>query len=127
MGAAGDKAEIQRQLAGRCSLAVRARVGRAAALARRRDARAAAAMPGLDLVGRRRMAGAAAHGVTPAQAALRWGLQRTRGVVIPRSANATHMRDNMDVFGFALSDAEMAALAGLPQKKIFSVYCQPWC
>ena len=70
---------------------------------------------------------AAAHGVTPAQAALRWGLQRTRGVVIPRSANATHMRENMDVFGFELTDAEMAALAGLPQKKIFSVYCQPWC
>jgi diketogulonate reductase-like aldo/keto reductase len=70
---------------------------------------------------------AAAHGVTPAQAALRWGLQRTRGVVIPRSANATHMAENMDVFGIELTDAEMAALAGLPQKKIFSVYCQPWC
>ena len=70
---------------------------------------------------------AAAHGVTPAQAALRWGLQRTRGVVIPRSANVTHMAENMDVFGFELTDAEMAALASLPQKKIFSVYCQSWC
>lgn len=70
---------------------------------------------------------ASAHGVTPAQAALRWGLQRTRGVVIPRSANATHMRDNLDVFGFELTDMEMSALAVLPQKKIFSVYCQPWC
>ena len=70
---------------------------------------------------------AAAHGVTPAQAALRWGLQRTAGVVIPRSANSSHMRDNMDVFDFELTAAEMSALAALPQKKIFDVYCQPWC
>lgn len=74
------------------------------------------------------LAVAAAHGVTPAQAALRWGLQRTQGIVIPRSANASHMRDNMDIFGFELSDAEMATLSALPQgKKIFNVYCQPWC
>jgi diketogulonate reductase-like aldo/keto reductase len=75
------------------------------------------------------LAAAAAHGVTPAQAALRWGLQRTGGVVIPRSANASHMRDNLDpaLFTFALSEGEMAAIGNQPQKKIFSVYCQPWC
>jgi diketogulonate reductase-like aldo/keto reductase len=70
---------------------------------------------------------AQAHGVTPAQAALRWGLQRTQGVVIPRSANLTHMAENVDVFGFELTAAEMASLGALPQKKIFSVYCQDWC
>lgn len=32
---------------------------------------------------------AAAHGVTPAQAVLRWGLQRTGGIVIPRSVNVS--------------------------------------
>ena len=70
---------------------------------------------------------ASAHGVTPAQAALRWGLQKTAGVVIPRSSNSSHMRDNMNVFGFELTAAEMSSLSALPQKKIFSVYCQPWC
>ena len=65
---------------------------------------------------------------TPASVLLRWGLQRTRGVLIPRSANASHMAENMAVFGLPpLSDADMAALSALPQKKIFSVYCQPWC
>jgi len=73
------------------------------------------------------VAAASAHGVTPAQVVLRWGLQRTRGVVIPRSSNAQHMADNMAVFGFALSDAEMAAMSNYSQKKIFNVYCQPWC
>jgi hypothetical protein len=34
---------------------------------------------------------AAAHGVTPAQAVLRWGLQRTNGIVIPRSVNVSHV------------------------------------
>lgn len=67
------------------------------------------------------------HQVTPAQAALRWGLQRTQGIVIPRSANSTHMIENMDIFNFQLSTTEMQSLAGLPQKKIFNVYCQPWC
>jgi diketogulonate reductase-like aldo/keto reductase len=73
---------------------------------------------------------AAAHpGMTPAQVLLRWALQRTRGVVIPRSANSTHMKENLGIFTttMALTDAEMARLAALPQKKIFNVYCQPWC
>ena len=73
------------------------------------------------------MAAAAAHGVTPAQVVLRWGLQYTGGVIIPRSHNSSHMLDNVAVFDFALSDAEMAAMSNYPQKKIFSVYCQPWC
>ena len=70
---------------------------------------------------------AAAHAITPAQALLLWGLQRTQGVLIPRSANASHMKLNMAVFCLPpLSAAEMQALAALPQKKIFSVYCE-WC
>ncbi len=71
---------------------------------------------------------AAAHGISPAQALLLWGLQRTQGVVIPRSANSSHMLENQAVFGLPpLSAAEMGALSALPQKKIFNVYCQPWC
>lgn len=71
---------------------------------------------------------AGAHGITPAQVLLLFGLQRTQGVVIPRSANASHMLDNQAVFGLPpLTAGEMVALSGLPQKKIFNVYCQPWC
>ena len=71
------------------------------------------------------LAVAAAHAVTPAQAVLRWGLQRTRGSVLPRSTNATHMRDNLNVTG-ALTDAEMAALSVLPQNQALSS-CFPKC
>ena len=71
---------------------------------------------------------AQARGISPAQVLLLWGLQRTRGVLIPRSANPEHMLENMAVFSMEpLSAADFAALSNFPQKKIFSVYCQPWC
>ena len=72
---------------------------------------------------------AAAHGVTPAQAALKWGLQRTKGAVLPRSTNSTHMAENLAVLDMAwtLTDAEMASLASLPQKKLYATSCYPWC
>lgn len=49
---------------------------------------------------------------TPAQVILRWHLQQGR-MVIPRSANHDRQRQNLDVFGFELSDEEMAAIDGL--------------
>jgi diketogulonate reductase-like aldo/keto reductase len=71
---------------------------------------------------------AARRAISPAQVLLLWGLQRTRGVLIPRSASAAHMAENMAVFGLApLAPSDFAALSSLPQKKIFNVYCQPWC
>jgi 2,5-diketo-D-gluconate reductase A len=55
---------------------------------------------------------AEAHGVTAAQVVLRWEVQQ--GIVtIPKSSTARRQRSNLDVFGFALADAEMAALATL--------------
>jgi 2,5-diketo-D-gluconate reductase A len=48
------------------------------------------------------------HGRTPAQAILRWHLQ-LGNVVIPKSATPERIRENFDVFGFELSDEEMAA------------------
>ncbi len=61
---------------------------------------------------------AAAHGVTVSQVALRWSIQS--GVVpIPRSAHADHQTQNLDVFGFALSDAEMTAIAGLARGRLW--------
>ncbi|TSB20387.1 aldo/keto reductase [Streptomyces benahoarensis] len=55
---------------------------------------------------------AAAHGVTPAQTVLRWHLQ-LGNIVIPKSVTPARIRQNLDVFGFTLTDAEMADIAGL--------------
>lgn len=55
---------------------------------------------------------AAAHGVSPAQALIRWQVQRGF-VVIPKSVTPARIASNFDVFGFSLTDAEMATLAGL--------------
>ena len=55
---------------------------------------------------------AAAHGVSAAQVILRWDLQRGI-VVIPGSSNPEHIRENLDLFGFELSDEEMEQIATL--------------
>lgn len=55
---------------------------------------------------------AEAHGVTSAQVILRWNLQRGV-VVIPGSSNPDHIRENLDLFGFELTDEEMAQIAAL--------------
>lgn len=52
------------------------------------------------------------HGVSAAQVILRWDLQRGI-VVIPGSSNPEHIRENLDLFGFELTDAEMAAINAL--------------
>jgi diketogulonate reductase-like aldo/keto reductase len=55
---------------------------------------------------------AARHGVAPAQVALRWHIQH--GIpVIPKSANHERMTSNLAVFGFSLSDEDMARLDAL--------------
>jgi 2,5-diketo-D-gluconate reductase A len=55
---------------------------------------------------------ARAHDATPAQVVLRWAVQQ--GIaVIPKSARPERQQANLQIFGFSLSDAEMAALAGL--------------
>lgn len=52
------------------------------------------------------------HGRTPAQVVLRWHL--TLGnVVIPKSVTPSRIRENADVFGFDLSDQDLADLATL--------------
>ncbi|MBE0417671.1 MAG: aldo/keto reductase [Coriobacteriia bacterium] len=55
---------------------------------------------------------ASAHGMSTARVALRWALQHGT-VVIPKSATPERIRENADVFGFELSDAEMAAIDAL--------------
>ena len=47
-----------------------------------------------------------------AQVILRWDLQR--GIVaIPGSANPEHIKKNLDLFGFELTDDEMEQIAAL--------------
>ncbi|MGW4778925.1 aldo/keto reductase [Streptomyces filamentosus] len=55
---------------------------------------------------------AARHGKSPAQVVLRWHLQ-LGNVVIPKSVTPERIRQNLDVFDFALTDDEMTAIAGL--------------
>ena len=55
---------------------------------------------------------AQAHGKSPAQVMLRWGLQHGRSV-IPKSVRPDRIAENFDVFDFELSADQMAALDGL--------------
>jgi diketogulonate reductase-like aldo/keto reductase len=60
-------------------------------------------------------AAAEAHGVTPAQAILRWHVQL--GVLpLPKSADPGRQRANLDVFGFELTHDEVAAISGLARE-----------
>jgi diketogulonate reductase-like aldo/keto reductase len=55
---------------------------------------------------------AEAHGVTPGQVILRWQVQ-LGSIPIPKSATPDRQRQNLDVFGFELTDDEMAAITAL--------------
>jgi diketogulonate reductase-like aldo/keto reductase len=55
---------------------------------------------------------ARAHGKTPAQVMLRWGLQHGRSV-IPKSAKPSRIAENINVFDFELSPEQMSAINGL--------------
>ncbi|MFB2556843.1 aldo/keto reductase [Herbiconiux liangxiaofengii] len=57
-------------------------------------------------------AAADAHGITPAQAILRWHVQ-LGSVPIPKSATPSRQAENLDVFGFELTDDEVAAITAL--------------
>ncbi|MGW1378815.1 aldo/keto reductase [Streptomyces sp. NPDC002446] len=59
---------------------------------------------------------AAKHGKTPAQVVLRWHVQ-TGNIVIPKSVTPSRIAENIDVFDFALDDADLAALTGLDAGK----------
>ena len=55
---------------------------------------------------------AAAHGKSLVQVILRWDLQR--GVtVIPGSSNPEHIRENISIFDFSLSEDEMSKISAL--------------
>jgi len=55
---------------------------------------------------------AEAHGKSPAQVLLRWGVQEGRSV-IPKSVKPARIAENIDVFDFELTDDEIAAIDAL--------------
>lgn len=58
------------------------------------------------------------HGVTPTQVVLRWHVQ-LGAVPIPKSADPTRQRENIDIFGFELSDAEVAQISSLEAGRLW--------
>lgn len=52
------------------------------------------------------------HGVSSAQVILRWNLQKGV-VVIPGSSNPDHIRENTELYGFALNEEEMERMNAL--------------
>lgn len=72
------------------------------------------------------MDAAKAHDKSTAQILLRWAIQRGTSI-IPKSSNPQHMRENLDILDFALSDDEMQEISGLNQDKRFNdpgVFCE---
>lgn len=61
---------------------------------------------------------AAAHGVTPTQAVLRWHTQ-LGSTPIPKSATPVRQRENADIFGFTLTDDEVATLSALERGRLW--------
>lgn len=59
---------------------------------------------------------ARAHGKSSAQVILRWDLQKGV-VVIPGSSDPDHIRENISVFDFELTDEEMAAINALDRNE----------
>ena len=59
---------------------------------------------------------ATAHGKSPAQVMLRWGLQEGRQV-IPKSTKPARIAENIDVFDFELTPEQLAAIDGLDTGK----------
>jgi diketogulonate reductase-like aldo/keto reductase len=56
---------------------------------------------------------ASAHGRSSAQVTLRWLIQQPDVVAIPRTSRLERLSENLAVFDFALTDAEMARMSAL--------------
>ena len=62
------------------------------------------------------------HGKTPAQVTLRWLVQQSGVAAIPKAAGEKRIKENFDIFDFALNDDDMAEIfaLGLKNQSIFS-------
>lgn len=61
---------------------------------------------------------AQAHGVSPAQVVLRWHVQLD-SIPLPKSASESRQRENIEVFGFELSDAEVESISSLESGRLW--------
>ncbi|MBW9120382.1 aldo/keto reductase [Microbacterium trichothecenolyticum] len=61
---------------------------------------------------------AAVHDVTPTQVVLRWHTQ-LGSTPIPKSADPDRQRENADVFGFTLTDDQIAAISALERGRLW--------
>ncbi|MBW9110276.1 aldo/keto reductase [Microbacterium ureisolvens] len=61
---------------------------------------------------------AAVHDVTPTQVVLRWHTQ-LGSTPIPKSADPDRQRENADVFGFTLTDDQLAAISALERGRLW--------
>jgi diketogulonate reductase-like aldo/keto reductase len=59
-----------------------------------------------------------AHGVTPTQVVIRWHLQ-LGAIPIPKSGDPDRQRENLDVFGFELTEEEMASISSLESGRLW--------
>jgi len=59
---------------------------------------------------------AARHGKTPGQIVLRWHVQQEGVIAIPRTTKMERLSENIAIFDFALSEAEMAAISALTSR-----------
>ena len=64
---------------------------------------------------------AQSYGKTPAQIILRWHIQAGY-ITIPGSKNPSHIRENMNIFDFALTDSEMEIIRGLDRQQRFEMW-----
>jgi len=60
-------------------------------------------------------------GKTPAQVALRWGIQQGQSV-LPKSANESRLKENIDLFGWSIPDELCAKFSEVEQVKPFFSY-----
>ncbi|PZF64058.1 aldo/keto reductase [Curtobacterium sp. MCPF17_047] len=63
-------------------------------------------------------AAADAHGVSAGQVVLRWHVQ-LGAVPVPKSGDPDRQRENLDVFGFTLSDDEVQAISALERGRLW--------
>lgn len=59
------------------------------------------------------------HGKTPAQVALRWGVQRGC-TIIPKSSNVERLKENLSIFDFELTEREMESISALNINRRFN-------
>jgi D-xylose reductase len=62
---------------------------------------------------------AAAHGRTPAQVVLRWGVQRGTAIV-PKTSRPDRLAENLAIFDFELTADEMAEISALNRNRRFN-------